>query len=108
MTETILETIFAVTALTALHLILGDRHKLLGCLLGLATQPFWFWIAYRAESLSAAIIAAAYTGVWARGAWRAKKEADHQKELLKNKMVCAELKTLAAVEPPQQRQGENA
>lgn len=75
MTETILETGFAVMALTALHLSLGDRQKFLGSLLGVATQPFWFWIAYRANSLSTAIIAAAYTGVWAEGAWRARKRA---------------------------------
>lgn len=45
--------------------------RVVGCSLGLLTQPYWFWVAYRMRSLPMFLIAILYTGSWAWGIIRA-------------------------------------
>lgn len=48
--------------------------RVAGCLFGLISQPYWLWIALRADSSAAVVITAAYTLAWIHGAWKNYRE----------------------------------
>ena len=40
-----------------------------GFILGLCSQPFWFWTAYEHRQWGVGVLAVFYTYAWAQGVW---------------------------------------
>lgn len=72
----LLEIPFLVFSVAGIWLGVDYRplRRLVGCLCGVAAQPYWFWVAHRAGSMVATLIAIAYTVAWIHGAWKNYRE----------------------------------
>lgn len=72
------QIIIALTGVTAIYLSqCEDERVKYACLFGLASQPFWFWSAIKAEQWGIVVLVFFYTFAWLKGVqthWLKKKE----------------------------------
>jgi hypothetical protein len=61
----------AVFGLIAIALTQSDDAELrpFACFFGLAAQPFWFLITWRAKQWGMFVLSGAYAGLWLMGLW---------------------------------------
>jgi len=63
----LLQTAIFVLSVMAMALVTTPGYIRLGCIVGLASQPFWFVATWRAHQIGMFLFAVLQTGFWIRG-----------------------------------------
>lgn len=80
----ITQIIIGVTGVIAIYLTAyksDSKNALIGCLFGLAGQPFWLLTSIKNEQYGIAILSLLYTAIWIATGAKSYAKIKHKKEL---------------------------
>lgn len=65
--DMLLQAAIFITTVAAMYLLTTPGYIVLGCIVGLCSQPFWFAATWRAGQSGMFLVACIQTGFWIRG-----------------------------------------